>query len=171
MNILVTGAAGFLARPLLSKLRADGHDVVTTDRNGEVDHRGDLAEASFVRELPDVDAVVHAAAVQYVSPDLPRFRQQEFFRRNNVQATEQLVGRYSGKVGFFLNVGTSMMYDQTGLAVYTPDSPMGGQGVYSRSKLAAYELVQGMDNRRPRWCPASSAVPVGKGCSAASSSR
>jgi nucleoside-diphosphate-sugar epimerase len=153
VKVLVTGAAGFLARPLLGRLRDDGHDLVTTDRGGEVDHRGDLAEASFVRTLPDVDAVVHTAAVQYVSPDLPRFRQQEFFRRNNVQATEQLVERYSGKVGFFLNTGTSMMYKQSGLPVYTPESPMGGQGVYSRSKLAAYELIQGMDNATATMVP------------------
>jgi nucleoside-diphosphate-sugar epimerase len=153
MRVLVTGAAGFLARPLLEKLRADGHDVVTTDRTGAVDYRGDLAEPSFTSALPDVDAVVHAAAVQYVSADLPRFAQLEFFRRNNIEATQQLVNRYSGKVSLFVNVGTSMMYDQTRLPVYTTTSPMRGQGVYSRSKLAAFRLVQGMDNPTATMIP------------------
>ena len=153
MKVLVTGAAGFLARPLLVELRGKGHEVVTVDRAGAVDHRGDLADPSFTSALPDVDAVVHAAAVQYVSADLPRLRQQEFFQRNNIDATEQLVRRYSGKVRFFLNVGTSMMYDQTGLPVYLPTSPMSGQGVYSRSKLAAYRLIEGMDNPTATMVP------------------
>lgn len=153
MKVLVTGAAGFLARPLLERLRSDGHQVVTTDRAGVVDHRGDLADPAFTPGLPDVDAVVHAAAVQYVSADLPRFRQREWFHRNNVEATERLVRRYSGKVQFFLNVGTSMMYEQTGLPVYLPTSPMSGQGVYSRSKLAAYRLVEGMNNPTATMVP------------------
>jgi nucleoside-diphosphate-sugar epimerase len=153
VKVLVTGGAGFLARPLLEELRGKGHEVVTVDRSGTVDHRGDLADPSFTSALPDVDAVVHAAAVQYVSADLPRFRQQEFFQRNNIDATEQLVRRYSGKVGFFLNVGTSMMYAQTGLPVYLPSSPMGGQGIYSRSKLAAYRLIEGMENPTATMVP------------------
>ncbi|SNS91199.1 Nucleoside-diphosphate-sugar epimerase [Geodermatophilus saharensis] len=153
MRVLVTGAAGFLARPLLGRLRDDGHTVVTTDRVGDVDHVGDLADPAFTAGLPDVDAVVHAAAVQYVSADLPRFAQREYFRRNNVVATENLVRRYSGRVGHFLNVGTSMMYDQTGLPVYETTSPMRGTGVYSRSKLEAYRLVEAMDNPTATMVP------------------
>ncbi|WP_210509012.1 NAD(P)-dependent oxidoreductase [Naasia sp. SYSU D00057] len=153
MRVLVTGAAGFLARPLLELLRQDGHELVTTDRAGAVDHRGDLADPGFTQSLPDVDVVVHAAAVQYVTADLPRFRRQGFFRRNNIEATQNLVRRYSGGVELFVNVGTSMMYDQTGLPVYTTKSPMKGVGVYSKSKLDAYRLVQGMANPTATMIP------------------
>jgi nucleoside-diphosphate-sugar epimerase len=141
MKILLTGAAGFLGGACTTVLRTAGHDVVTTDRHGAVHIQGDLAEAEFARKLPPVEVVVHAAAVQYVSRDLPLWNRRLFFDRNNVTATRLLAERYSGKAVHFVNVGTSMMYRQCGAASYSPDSPMQGQGVYSESKLAAQRSV------------------------------
>ena len=114
MKILLTGAAGFLGRACTTVLRNAGHDVVTTDRHGAVHIQGDLAEAEFTRKLPPVEAVVHAAAVQYVSGDLPLWNRRLFFARNNVTAARLLAERYSGKAVHFVNVGTSMMYRQCG---------------------------------------------------------
>jgi nucleoside-diphosphate-sugar epimerase len=96
--------------------------------------------------LLEVDAVVHSAAVQYVSADLPWFSRHNYFERNNVQATRHLVERYSGRNTHFIFVGTSMMYEQSGSPLYGPGSHMQAQGVYSASKLAAYELVRAMPN-------------------------
>lgn len=146
MNILVTGAAGFLGREVVAKLRAAGHAVTTTDRVGAVDVRGDLAEAAFSRTLPEADALVHAAAVQYVSRDLPLVARQRYFERNNVAATRNLAGRYAGSGTHFVNIGTSMMYAQSGAPVYRTTSPMEGQGVYSRSKLAAQRAVDALSD-------------------------
>lgn len=148
MHVLLTGAHGFLGRPTARRLREAGHAVTTTDRHGAVDLCGDLADAGFAATLPDVDAVVHAAAVQYVSPDLPLLARAAWFRRNNIEATRQLVARYAGGPTHFVNVGTSMMYAQNGAERYGPGSPMQGQGVYSRSKLAAQALVE---QAMPRW--------------------
>jgi nucleoside-diphosphate-sugar epimerase len=148
MHILLTGAHGFLGRPCARRLRECGHTVTTTDLVGEVDLRGDLADADFTRQLPDVEAVVHAAAVQYVTPTLPLLNRGTWFRRNNIEATRLLVQRYGGSDIHFVNIGTSMMYAQNGAPQYGTGSPMMGQGVYSRSKLTAQQLVeQGM----PRW--------------------
>ena len=144
MKILLSGADGFLGRACLAELRSAGHEVRTTDRHGSVDHAGDLADPAFCRALPRVDAVVHAAAVQYVSRDLPLVSRESYFRRNNVEATRLLCLRYSGSGAHFVNVGTSMMYLQNGAAIYRIASPMEGQGVYSRSKLAAYALVRAL---------------------------
>lgn len=144
MKVLVTGAAGFLGRQVVGALRGAGHDVTTTDRVGEVDLRGDLAEATFARSLPAVDALVHSAAVQYVSRDLPRLVREAYFERNNVAATRQLCARYAGRGAHFVNIGTSMMYAQSGQAVYATTSRMAGQGVYSRSKLAAQRAVDAL---------------------------
>jgi len=74
MKTLVTGAVGFLGGERLRQLRAAGHDTVSTDRSGEVDFRGDLADPVFCESLPDADVVLHCAAVQYLSPDLPFVR-------------------------------------------------------------------------------------------------
>jgi nucleoside-diphosphate-sugar epimerase len=153
VKILLTGAAGFLGGACLAELGARGHTVLTTDRGGGVDHAGDLADAAFSAALPPVDAVVHAAAVQYVSKDLPLLRRSSYFQRNNVAATRHLCARYSGQATHFVNVGTSMMYAQDGSAVYRTSSAMGGQGVYSRSKLAAQAHVDALPNPRATVIP------------------
>src|SRR5688572_29541929 len=146
MRILLTGAAGFLGRECLAQLRGRAHEVITTDRVGEVDIRGDLADGAFCRCLPDCDAVVHAAAVQYLSRDLPLLGRERYFFRNNMEATRNLCERYAGKPTQYVQVATSMMYEQSGIARYTTDSPMAGQGVYSLSKLAAQEYVRRLPN-------------------------
>jgi nucleoside-diphosphate-sugar epimerase len=148
MHILLTGANGFLGRQCARRLREAGHIVSTTDRGGDVTLRGDLADPGFTQSLPEADAVVHAAAVQYVTPELPLLGRTAWFRRNNVEATRRLVERYRGSDTHFLNIGTSMMYAQDGSPMYRTDSRMQGQGVYSRTKLSAQALVeQGM----ARW--------------------
>jgi nucleoside-diphosphate-sugar epimerase len=142
-TVLVTGAAGFLGRRVVPALQRRHWRVVTTDQQGDVDHRGDLADEAFTRALPDADVVVHAAAVQYVTPRLPLFNRQRFFERNNVIATRWLAQRYAGMPGLqFVNIGTSMMYRQDRSARYAPTSELQGQGVYSHSKLVAQREVE-----------------------------
>lgn len=140
-RILITGANGFLGGACVRALRSAGHDVITTDKRGQVDHTGDLADAGFCGTLPAVDVVVHSAAVQYVSADLPLLARRSYFERNNVVATRQLIGRYGSEAVHFLNIGTSMMYRQLDAGRYSPACELAAQGVYSRSKLAAQRLL------------------------------
>jgi nucleoside-diphosphate-sugar epimerase len=153
VKILLTGGSGFLGGYCSIELRSRGHQVLTTDRRGSVDYVGDLADGRFCSTLPEADAVVHAAAVQYVSADLPLIGRQAFFRHNNIEATRQLCARYSGMATHFVYIGTSMMYSQCGAEIYRIDSPMIGQGVYSRSKLAAQAFVDALPNRRATIIP------------------
>jgi len=143
VRTLVTGAAGFLGRECIRQLRAEGIETVSTDRFGEVDFPGDLSNPEFCAALPDVDAVVHNAGVQYLSPDLPLLSRRIYFERNNVYATALLVQRYSGTSAHFVYVGTSMMYQVTGGTCYVR-TPMRAQGVYSASKIAAWEQVRAL---------------------------
>jgi len=143
VRTLVTGAAGFLGRECIRQLRAEGIETVSTDRWGEVDFPGDLSNPEFCAALPDVDAVVHNAGVQYLSPDLPLLSRRIYFERNNVYATALLVQRYSGTSAHFVYVGTSMMYQVTGGTCYVR-TPMRAQGVYSASKIAAWEQVRAL---------------------------
>jgi nucleoside-diphosphate-sugar epimerase len=160
MKILVTGGAGFLGGECIRQLRAAGFDVVSTDRTGTVDLRGDLSEAEFCATLPDAGAVLHCAAVQYLSPDLPLLARTAYFRRNNAEATACLARRYAGRATHFVFVGSSMMYEQNGAASYAPDSPMRAQGVYSASKLAAFEHVRRLPNR---WAAVLPCIIAGPG--------
>lgn len=153
MNLLVTGAAGFLGRECVSQLRQRGHSVVTTDLYGRIDLAGNLTSEDFCGTLPEVDTVVHCAAVQYVSADLPLLNRRDYFHLNNVVATRNLTARYSGTSAHFINVGTSMMYDQTARDIYKTTSAMKGQGVYSESKLRAQAYVDRMPNRSATVIP------------------
>jgi nucleoside-diphosphate-sugar epimerase len=160
VKILVTGAAGFLGGECLRQLRAAGHDAVSTDRSGAVDLRGDLSDPAFCVTLPEAQAVIHCAAVQYLSPDLPLFARGAYFDRNNVRATACLAQRYSGTPAHFIFVGSSMMYEQNGAASYAPHSPMRAQGMYSASKLAAFGRVKRMPNR---WAAVLPCIVAGPG--------
>ena len=142
MKILLTGAAGFLGHVCNLTLTRSGHELVTTDRHGVVSLRGDLAHRDFAQSLPEVDWVVHAAAVQYVSHDLPLMARRRYFERNNVVATENLCTRYRGTSSRLLNIGTSMMYRQGESFPIGTRCPMEGQGVYSASKLTAQRTVE-----------------------------
>jgi nucleoside-diphosphate-sugar epimerase len=160
VKTLITGGAGFLGGECLRQLRASGFDAVSTDRLGSVDFHGDLSDPEFCARLPEVGAVIHCAAVQYLSPDLPFFARRAYFDRNNVGATACLAQRYSGTSAHFVFVGSSMMYEQNGAASYAPDSPMRAQGVYSASKLAAFGHVKRMPNR---WAAVLPCIIAGPG--------
>src|SRR5258706_7387337 len=110
MNILLTGEAGFIGRACAAALRDAGHVVVTTDRHGPVQIQGDLAEPEFAKTLPPVEVVVHAAAVQYVSRDLPLWNRRAFFDPHQVTATPLLAGRYSRQGVHLVHIRTSIMY-------------------------------------------------------------
>lgn len=141
MRVLITGAAGFLGVECVKQFREYAHEVITTDKIGTVDLRGDLADVGFTSALPDVDVVVNCAAVQYVTKGIPVFFRERFFSKNNVQSAKNLCNRYQRNATQFIHVGTSMMYRQTGQAQYDVKSQMGGEGVYSRSKMAAQFFV------------------------------
>lgn len=141
MKILLTGAAGFVGSRTVDLLASAGHEVVTTDRCGDVALLGDLADRIFAASLPDVNTVVHCAAVQYVSPDLPLLHRGRYFQLNNVLASTNLAERYKNSAIHFINVGTSMMYQQDGSERYGLESAMAPQGLYSSSKLRAHAAV------------------------------
>lgn len=77
MNVLITGAAGFIGSHLADRLLAEGHTVtgidnLTTGRIENLDPNVDLIEGSirFIRAFPFVkpDLIVHCAA-SYKNPD------------------------------------------------------------------------------------------------------
>jgi 3-oxoacyl-[acyl-carrier protein] reductase len=70
---LITGAASGLGAATATRLRADGIDVVTVDRTGEVDEVVDITDATAVEQLaarrPDIDILVNSAGI--VGPNVP----------------------------------------------------------------------------------------------------
>jgi nucleoside-diphosphate-sugar epimerase len=72
MNVLLTGATGYLGSAVLARLLSDGHEVVAHARSAESAARlapgalpaiGDLTDADWLRQLADrSDAVIHTAS-------------------------------------------------------------------------------------------------------------
>lgn len=89
MNILVTGAAGFIGQRIVARLLADGHNVVAHRRSGGLEKgnlrvlQGDLERG--INLPPDIDFVIHAAAAG--RPSLAT----ETSIRSNLDATRRLL--------------------------------------------------------------------------------
>lgn len=63
MNILLTGASGFLGANLAMIMRSRGHVVRPVSRRHGVDMRALLSPADWLLHLRDIDAVVNAAGI------------------------------------------------------------------------------------------------------------
>lgn len=103
MNILVTGSRGFIGVHLVKQLITLGHNVIEADKKINID----LTDQSVVKELPDVDIVVHLAAFNGTT----HFYNKPFdVVRDNILPTQYLLERYAGKVKRFIFTGTCESY-------------------------------------------------------------
>ena len=156
MNILVTGAAGFIGSHLSERLVALGHTVRGIDcltdyyaralkalNVEQIKARGvaclplDLARDELGSAVEDVEIVFHAAAQPGISARVPF----DTYVRNNVVATHRLLEAVKRCPSFkgFINISTSSVYgaDATGNEMTEP-RPTSYYGV---TKLAAEQLV------------------------------
>jgi UDP-glucuronate 4-epimerase len=156
MNILVTGAAGFIGSHLAERLVALGHTVRAVDsvtdyyarelkelNIRDIQARGvsflplDLAEDDLRAAVRDVQIIYHLAA----QPGLSATTTFETYLRNNITATQRLLEAAQSSSSFqgLVNISTSSVYgfDATGDETTEP-KPTSFYGV---TKLAAEQLV------------------------------
>jgi len=102
-KILITGSSGFIGQHLLHYLRVQGYTVIPADIKDGID----LTQEHVVKNLPDVDIVIHLAAYNGTK----HFYDKPFdVIRNSVLPTQYLLERYSGKVKRFIFAGTCESY-------------------------------------------------------------
>lgn len=132
-SVLVTGAAGFIGRALVSALRANDFTVV------EFDHRrGDVASPAFWDNAPKVDHVIHLAARSYV-PD--SWKAPSDFVSANVLGTAR-AAQFCADRGTHLVYMSGYLYGVPQRLPIGEDHPLSPNNPYALSKMLAEELCR-----------------------------
>ncbi len=147
MNILVTGASGFVGRPLCRRLAVLGHDVFGLSASAPSSDLRSIFTEYYLHDLSEpfnlpetFDCVIHLAAynVTHVGDTAA-----DAYERVNVRGTQHLVTGVKTKRFIFLS--TAKVYKNEGKPL-TEDSPLAPAGAYERSKLEAEKICQTMVN-------------------------
>jgi len=128
--LLVTGWSGFIGSHLVERLEEEG-----------ISYRkfvGDVrSEADVVRNLRDVDGVIHLAALTYVPPS---FHSPEAYFQTNTLGTWNFLRNWD-MFKRFIYVSTSHVYGLQESFPITEEATPNPIDPYSLSKLAAEKLV------------------------------
>ena len=156
MNILVTGAAGFIGSHLAERLAALGHTVRGLDCLTDYYDRSlkelnvrvlkgkgvgflplDLAVDDLGEAVQDIGFIYHSAA----QPGISATSTFETYARNNITATYRLLEavKMSPSLRGFVNISTSSVYGA--VATGSEDSEPKPTSYYGVTKLAAEQLV------------------------------
>ena len=142
MNILLTGANGFLGEIIMSKL-SNEHQIITLSRNhGEYQISLDCQIPKFAQAF---DLVIHAAGKAHSIPKTQEEKKQ--FYDVNVLGTQNLLQglEASGVPKQFVFIGSVSVYGQEHGLNITEDFPLEAIDAYGLSKIEAEGLVQ-------EWC-------------------
>ncbi|MFF7445336.1 MULTISPECIES: dTDP-glucose 4,6-dehydratase [unclassified Streptomyces] len=173
MNLLVTGAAGFIGsqyvRRLLAEQGPDAPRITVLDKltyagtldNLELDHprlefvQGDIRDAELVDKLmADADQVVHFAAESHVDRSIAGATD---FVMTNVVGTQTLLdAALRHGTGPFVHVSTDEVYGSIEHGSWPESHPLQPNSPYSASKASsdllalAYHRTHGLDVRVTR---------------------
>jgi GDP-4-dehydro-6-deoxy-D-mannose reductase len=131
VRALVTGAGGFVGGHLVPRLRADGHEVVATDR--ELDVCDAAAVADRVAALrPDV--IVHLAALSSVAAS---WRDPAATYRINYLGSRSVLRAAAGARVLWIGSADEYGSASPGARPFTEAAPLRPHSPYARSKAAA----------------------------------
>lgn len=145
MRVAVTGASGFVGRHVVRELLAAGHAVLPLGRRSSDASTSDLPgyrQWDITRPLddaPDVDAVVHGAAV------VGDWGDEALFHAVNVEGTRHVLAAFPR--ARIVHLSSSSVYsDHVRTVQVREDAPIGdcAHSIYGRTKAAAERLVLSM---------------------------
>jgi len=139
MNLLYTGASGFLGKNTLSFLEKDFH-VSTLGLSG-TDFISDLSKKRVNLSVSPFDVVLHAAGEVYSRPKTPQ--EKQYFFDVNLQGTKNLCMalEQSGLPKSFIFISTVAVYGAESGEEITEEHPLDGKTPYALSKLLAEEFL------------------------------
>lgn len=149
MRVLVTGAGGFVGRPLCQRLVRDGHEVIAAVRRETASvpgvHSmvtGDLREIVDWRMVDGCDVVVHLAAHVHRMAMTPS--DVRLFEEVNVVATSKLVAAAKrAGVRRVVMLSTAKVHGETsGHTPFVESAAVAPEDDYARSKLDAELAVR-----------------------------
>ena len=151
MRVLVTGASGFVGSHLGELLRSRGHQVTTLSREGEVDHRVDVADKDeVVRAVRAAapDGIVHLAAIAYV-PDAER--DSAGARAVNVDGTRNVLDAAHAVGARTVFASSGAVYGDGGeiKPPFVESVRLAPRGVYAETKAEAEEVCSSLRERQP----------------------
>ncbi|WP_328875787.1 dTDP-glucose 4,6-dehydratase [Streptomyces sp. NBC_00287] len=170
MNVLVTGAAGFIGSAYVRMLlRSDGPTITVLDKltyagsldNLPLDHprlefvQGDIRDAELVAKLTSqADHVVHFAAESHVDRSISGA--SDFVLTNVVGTQTLLEGALRGGVSTFVHISTDEVYGSVDSGssdeeyLLRPSSPYSASKASSDLLALAYHHTHGLDVRVTR---------------------
>lgn len=138
MRVVVTGREGQVARSLVEKGTAAGHEVVLVGRP-ELDLRGDGDRIVAAIENAAPDVVVSAAA--YTQVDKAESEPELAFAVNEGGA--RAVARSAHRIGVpVIHLSTDYVFDGSKPSPYVEDDVTGPVSIYGASKLAGEQAVR-----------------------------
>ncbi len=150
MNILITGATGFLGYCLAERLVAQGHTVTTTGRNPEMGLRlkhlgtrfvsGSINDQAHLLALcKGQDAIVHTAGLSS-----PWGRYEDFYRTNTLGTEQVVTAALTQNVPRFVHISTPSIYVKNADCEDIRESdplPSTFINAYAQTKYAAEQRV------------------------------
>ncbi|MFD2573467.1 NAD-dependent epimerase/dehydratase family protein [Spirosoma soli] len=154
MNVLLTGASGFLGSRIYARLRRQ-HSITTLGRTADESSSAkdqhifcDLSNQVPILPRQSIDLVVNAAGKAHAVPRNAADRTE--YERINVQGTARLLTaleKASTLPKALVHISTVLVYGRSEGELLDENTPLNAEDVYGLSKIKAEQLVRQWSDR------------------------